>query len=87
MTKKIYLDGANYAKPMTKNQCMKLLMRLQQITLPEGSVPADKFAKNVYATPIGKQVIDTLNHYQINGEKLRKWGFITACISLSTLLK
>ena len=72
---------------MTKQQVVKLLKRLQTITLPEGSVPADEFAKNVYATPIGKEVIDTLNANKINGEKLRSWGFIAAYISLSTLLK
>ncbi len=66
---------------------MKLLKKLQQITLPEGAVPADEFAKNVYATPIGKEVIDELNANRITPEKLRKWGFIAAYISLSTLLK
>ena len=72
---------------MTKGQVQKLLARLQEIELPKGSKPADEFAKNVYATPIGKIVIDTLNANSITGEKLRKWGFMAACISLSSELK
>ena len=72
---------------MTKRQVQKLLEKLTTITLPKGAVVADKFAKNVYATPIGKEVIDTLNENGVTSEKLRKWGFIAAYISLSSLLK
>ena len=72
---------------MTKQQVKTLLESLKFIKLPEGSVPADKFAENVYATPKGKEVIDTFNANEVTAEKLRKWGFIAAYISLSTKLK
>lgn len=72
---------------MTKRQVQKLLESLKGISLPEGAVPADQFAKNVYATPKGKDVIDTFNKEGITSEKLRKWGFMAAYMTLSTLLK
>ena len=72
---------------MTKRQVQKLLESLKSIKLPKGPQVASTFAKNVYKTPKGKEVIDTLNENGVTSEKLRKWGFIAAYISLSSLLK
>ena len=72
---------------MTKQRVQKLLESLKQCKLPEGAVPADKFAENVYATPQGKKVIDTFNAEGVTSEKLRKWGFMAAYMSISTKLK
>jgi len=88
VSKEAYLVYLSKGKRvLTRGEVQELLNSLKDLNLGEKPMTGEMFAERVYSIPKGRMVIDALNNGSATADKLRKWGFMAAYMTLSSKLK